>query len=56
MECVPRFSVFGTRGRLKWHLERDECHPSEWAMYQSLVFRHVDSCMSRVSGARGYIT
>ena len=56
MGCVPRVSGFRTRGILKWHLERDECHPFEWAMYQLLVFLHVASCMSRVSGAQGYVT
>jgi hypothetical protein len=50
MGCVPRSSGFRTRRSLKFPMERDECHPSEWATYQSLVFRHVASCVSRVMG------
>jgi hypothetical protein len=53
---VPHVSGFQTRGILKWNLERDACHPSEWATYQPLVFHHVASYMRRVSGTQGYVT
>jgi hypothetical protein len=55
MGCVPRVSGFPTRGRLKWNLERDVCHPSEWATYQPLVFLHVDFRMNMVSESRSYL-
>jgi hypothetical protein len=50
MGCVPRVSGFRTRGRLKCHLERDMCHPSDWATCQPLVFHHVALHLSMASG------
>jgi hypothetical protein len=35
---------------LKFHLECDMCHPSDWAMSQMLVFHHMALCLSMVSG------
>ena len=51
MGCVPHVNGFHTHQRLKFHLERDMCHLSEWATCPFRMFHHVELLSSMGGGA-----
>jgi hypothetical protein len=51
MGCVPCVRELRTFGILKYQLECDTCHPSNWATCPLLIFLHVALLLSMDGGA-----